>query len=333
MQRNMSRSSQKLMNTSNKNVHPLVTKVLNSVKTNKLIVAMSTIDGAVNFLRASKGSPKILIEIYGNLGDSTNATAIVKHYKLKYPNSVVAFLTKNSYVNAYELNKDFDKVFGLPSGLNPQERIKVGQYIVNNFSDIEFRLCPPVFPYGEVWKTHAWSLPVISHQFFSNAKINLDEMLGDRKLNIPVSDDDVKFANDFVGDKKCIALEYVSYSHTPFWKVDDFKTFVKLMKNNGFESITFAGPDEGLIPGSTLDGRGISWRRTVAIMAKCRYMVGIGSGITMLATAARPTPAIIELGVSDSISMTACGYALSHVLKCGPNDVAEYIMNAERNSK
>jgi len=53
----------------------------------------------------------------------------------------------------------------------------------------------------------------------------------------------------------------------------------------------------------------------------------------MLATAARPTPAIIELGVSDSISMTACGYANSHVLKCPPSDAAAYIMNAERNAR
>lgn len=321
MQKNMNKSSQKSMNISNKNIN-----------TDKFIESMHVIDEAVKFLRISKKCPKILIEIYGNLGDSTNATAIIKHYKLKYPNSIVAFLTKNTYVNAYELNKDFDKIFGLPSGLNPQERIKVGEYIVNNFNDIEFRLCPSVFPYSEVWKTHVWSLPVISHQFFSNAKINLGEMLGDRKLNIPVSDDDIKFANNFVGNKKCIALEYVSYSHTPFWNVEDFRTFVKLMKNNGFELITFAGPNEGLISDSTIDGRGVSWRRTVAIIAKCRYMVGIGSGITMLATAARPTPAIIELGVSDSISMTSCGYALSHVLKCGPVDAAEYIMNAERNS-
>jgi ADP-heptose:LPS heptosyltransferase len=289
------------------------------------------IDQAVDYLRKSDKSPKILIEIYGNLGDSTNATAIVKHYKLKYPNCVIAFLTKSSYLNAYELNKDFDKIFGLPTGLNPQERIKVGQHIMG-FNDIEFKLCPSVFPYSEVWKSHVWSYPVISHQFFSNAKINLNEMLGDKKLNIPVSDEDKKFADDYLRGRKSIALEYVSYSHTPFWKFEDFKAFVKLMKNNGFELITFAGPNEDLIPG-TLDGRGVSWRKTVAIIAKCKYMVGIGSGITMLATAARPTPAIIELGVSDSISMTSCGYAASHVLKCGPSDAAAYIMNAERNAQ
>jgi hypothetical protein len=294
--------------------------------------ALSTVDSAVDYLRKSSGSPKILIEIYGNFGDSTNSTAIIKHYKLKYPNSKAVFLTKNNYLNAYELNKDFDKIFGLPNGLNPQERIKIGQYIVNNFNDIEFKLCPSVFPYSEVWKSHIWSYPVISHQFFSNAKINLSEMLGDKKLNIPVSEDDNKFASDFINNRKCIALEYTSYSLTPFWSINDFIVFSSIMKNNGFSLISFAGSNEGIIPG-TIDGRGMTWRRTAAIISKCRYMVGIGSGITMLATAARPTPAIIELGVSDSISMTACGYANSHVLKCPPSDAAAYIMNAERNAR
>jgi hypothetical protein len=221
-------------------------------------------------------------------------------------------------------------VFGLPSGLNPQDRIKIGEYIMNNFKDIDFKLCPSVFPYGEVWKSHVWSLPVISHQFFSNAKINLSEMLGDKKLNIPVSNDDNKFADEFIKNRRCIGIEYISYSHTPFWKFENFVDFVKLMKNGGLESITFAGTNEGLIPG-TIDGRGMSWRRTVAVLSKCRYMVGIGSGITMLATAARPTPAIIELGVSESISMKSCGYAHGHNLSCGPADAAAYIMNAENN--
>jgi ADP-heptose:LPS heptosyltransferase len=307
-------------------------KVKEEIKMNLLIDSYNIINKAVEFLRKSNGSPKVLMKIYGNLGDSTNATAIAKHYKLKYPNCVIAFVTKNLYLNAYELNKDFDAIFGLPIGLNPQERIKNGEYITNNFNDVDFRLCPAVFPFGEVWNTHAWSLPAISHQFFSNAKIIVSEMLGDRKLNIPVSDEDLKFANEFIKNKRCIGIEYVSYSHTPFWKYTDFINFVKLMKNNGIESITFAGTNEGLIPG-TMDGRGMSWRRTVATLSKCKYMIGIGSGITMLATAARPTPAIIELGVSSSISMTSCGYGTSHNLSCGPDDAAAYIMNAERNEQ
>lgn len=315
----MIRSSPKLTSVSKK-------------KMDNLAASISIINKAIDCLRNLKGSPKILIEIYGNLGDSTNATPIAKHYKLKYPNSSIVFLTKENYLNAYELNKDFDLIFGLPSGLNPQDRIKVGEHIMKNFDDIEFKLCPSIFPYGEVWKSHAWSLPVISHQYFHNAKINLNEMLGDKKLNIPISDDDNKFADEFIKGRKCVGLEYMSYSHTPFWKYNDFRNFVVLIKNNGLESITFAGTNESLIPG-TIDGRGLSWRRTVAVISKCRYMVGIGSGITMLATASRPTPSIIELGVSDSISMTACGYAASFVLKCGPIDAAAYLANAERNAK
>ncbi len=299
-------------------------------KKDKLSESLSIVDKAVEFLRSSNKSIKILIEIYGNLGDSTNSTAIVKHYKIKYPDSCVVFLTKNYYLNAYELNKDFDKVFGLPSDLNPQERIKIGEHIMNNYNDINLKLCPSVFPYSAVWKTHVWSFPVISHQFFHNAKINIGEMLGDRKLNIPVSDDDIEYANKFINNKKCIGLEYISYSHEPYWNIDKFTEFAKLMKNRGFELISFAGPNESIIKG-TIGANGMTWRRTVAVLSKCRYVIGIGSGITMLATAARPTPTIIEIGVSDSISMKSCGYANSHVLKCDPINVAEYIMNAENN--
>lgn len=75
---------------------------------------------------------------------------------------------------------------------------------------------------------------------------------------------------------------------------------------------------------SWLDGRGLSWRKTIALLMKCKYFVGIGSGNTMLAACADTK--ILEINVPDSINMKNCGYSNSVVFNnCQPKNVIEYI--------
>jgi ADP-heptose:LPS heptosyltransferase len=282
------------------------------------------IDIAITWLKAqSSTGPKIIAKVSRNLGDSLHFTPIARHYRCKYPECSIAFLTEARYVEVHRYNKDYS-TFILPNDLDPQMRIKLGKYIMS--LPVDIKLCPAIFPFGEVWDSHKWRVPVIAHQYFHNAGIKLSEMLGDKKLHAPITPDDVAFAESFMKNKKYVAFEYVSYSHTPYWQTRQFSELQNLICGK-YTCISFASPKEPLVP-KTKDGRGMPWRRTIAILSRCKFFVGIGSGITMLAACAKPQPTIIEVGVSDAISMSGCGYADSKLCsgKTKPADVARIIM-------
>lgn len=280
---------------------------------------------SVEWLKNQKTDMRIIIKQTRNLGDTLHITPIARHYKTLNPKCKIAFLVGNAYANVHMLNKDFDRIVPIDSKLNPQERIMIGKYMKSSITGIDKVLCPSIFPFGEVWKSHAWSWPIISHQYFSNGEIQPGKILGGGKLHAPVAREDLEFAENFVGKNKCIGLEYNSYSHPVPWNRDRFSNFIDFARKNGYICISFAGKNEGLLP-NTRDGRGMSWRRTIAVLSKCHYMVGIGSGITMLAACAKPTPKILELNVSDSISMCSCGYADSQIFNnATPERVIQFI--------
>jgi hypothetical protein len=297
----------------------------------KIKSAIEKISNAVHWLKNQDSDYKIIIKQTRNLGDTLHITPIARYYKNNYPKCKIVFVVGDLYCSVHEFNKDFDKIVAIDSKLGPQERIKIGQWMKNNINGIDKVLCPSIFPFGEVWKTHVWSWPIIAQQYFANAEIDPRRMTTYR-LNAPITDNDMKFAKNFVKDKKCIGLEYNSYSHPGPWNKNQYHKLIKKLKSIGYVCISFAGANEGLLP-NTKDGRGISWRRTIAILSKCDYMIGIGSGITMLAACAMPTPKILEINVSGSISMNACGYAKSEVfVNSTPDMIFEYI-NKTKGSK
>jgi len=284
----------------------------------------AVIDKATAWLKSQKGT-KILIKQTCNLGDTLHITPIARHYKTKFPDCKIAFVTGHTYASVHKFNDDFDAIYEINAKASPQLRLDLGRYMMN-IKDLDLVLCPSIHPFSSIWKTHVWSVQVIAEQYFLNAKIKAGEMLGDRQLHVELADADIQFAEKFVGDKRLVALEHCSYSSPPLWKPPQFVKLVHLLKEKGIECISFAAPHERLIRGA-IDGRGISWRRTVAILARCEYMLGVGSGVTMLAAAARPRPTIMEIGISESITMKSCGYADSIPLngKITPQDLAKKI--------
>lgn len=290
---------------------PVVIRVVSKKKdkplSNDFVVAKQRIDNAANWLRKQDTDYRILIKQTKNLGDTLHVTPIARHYKTVYPNCKIAFIVGHSYLGVHEHNEDFDMVMPISSNLTAQDRIKLGNYMIS-LEGINKILCPSIHPFSEVWKSHVWSYPVISQQYFHNADIRPPENIkGGGKLKSVITKDDKNFAKNFVGNKKLIALEYHSYSHVVEWRSDKFKKFVDLAKKFGYSCVSFAGKNEGIIPG-TVDGRGMTWRRTIAVLSECKYMIGVGSGITMLSCCADPSPTLIEIGVSDSIWMSRCGY-------------------------
>jgi len=286
--------------------------------------AKKVIEEAVQWLKNQKDGPTILIKQTRNLGDTLHITPIARHYKLKFPDCKIAFLVGDKYAPVHQNNQDFDKIFPIPANLSPQDRIKLGNRIIR-LKGIDHTLCPSIFPFGEVWPSHKWSYEKLVHQYYHNAEIRPPEkILGGGKLHAPVSKHDQKAATKIVADRNVIAFEYNSYSHPVPWSMNTFAKLVRLLRRKGYYCMSIAGKNEGIIPG-TMDARGMSWPRTVAILARCKGLIGVGSGITMLAACADPQPKIVEINVAGSISMKSCGYADSTVI----NNATPELINKE----
>jgi len=296
-------------------------------KMNSHIAAINKIKEASEWLKNHKESYKILIKQTRNLGDTLHMTPIARHYKTVYPDCKIAFVVGQAYKSVHDLNKDFDAIFPIDHNLDPHSRIEIGKFMMT-IEGIDKILCPSIFPFGEVWPSHTWSYPIISHQYFHNAEIRPPiDIKGGGKLVAPVSGDEINFAKSFVNHDKLIGLEYNSYSHSAPWNGNKFREFVILAKSLGYKCISFAGKNEGLIE-NTIDGRGLSWRRTIALIDRCKYFVGIGSGNTMLAACTNTK--ILEINVPESIDMKSCGYADSTSFKnAQPTDLINFIKGRE----
>ena len=114
-----------------------------------------------------------------------------------------------------------------------------------------------------------------------------------RRFVINITEDDKAWANHFFNSRgldpaNCVLFEYNSYSHPVAWQA---ATWTKLFSLTNIKFIGVAGPNESAIPGM-IDARGISWRQTVALLNRVPKMVGVGSGITMLAAGAEQQPKI-----------------------------------------
>ena len=293
---------------------------------------LNIIAETIDLMRKSDKSPKILIKVARNMGDSLHATPIIHHYRKIYKNAYIAFATSRKYHNVHEFNPHIDKLVLLEGALEPQERLEIWKRFKANttYPDITF-IFPAIHPFGAVHQCNVWSLPNIADQYLHNAGITGLRPLGGKKLQVTTTDQDKQWVDNFlkinnINPNKALAVEYLSYSIQPIWGINEFAKMSDFLINNKISVISICGPHEGIIPRS-IDGRGMSWRRTTELLNRVRAVIGIGSGILMLAAAAERPPKILELGVSESISMKHCGYADSiRITNPNPNDVANWML-------
>ena len=255
----------------------------------------------------------ILVEQNRNLGDTLHLTPIIRHYRNKHPKATIVFVVAQPYGNIHEYNPHIDKLFLIPS-LEPTYRVSLRRELLK-YTEINKVIAPSIFPYGAVWKGLAWSRPNIADQYFHNAGITDLKLDGGRKLVVQCDKADTTFAQKFIlkhklKPKLTCALEYNSYSTRPKWSYAQFATFVTHMKNHGIKCTSICGPKEKPIAG-TIPAVGISWRQTAALLSEVGCFVGSGSGITMIAAAAKNPPHIFEVGIPKSVSMAGCQYAPS----------------------
>jgi len=279
----------------------------------KLEKAYKVIADAARWLVESGKEQKYMIKQTRNLGDTLHLTPIIRHYRLKHPNAAIVFICGKAYENAHELNPHVNKIMTVDHNLNPQERIAIRQRMLTFESDNFHVIAPSIHPFGKVWKGLAWSYENIADQYLHNAGIKNLKPEGGRGLVLKISDEDNEWAKHFLSSRKldpkrCIVLEYNSYSHPLTIKGKDYRNIIRALRKNNVTCICVAGKGEALLQGA-IDARGISWRKTAALLNKVAAMVGVGSGITMIAAACKNKPLIIEVAVPPSITMKACGYA------------------------
>lgn len=290
------------------------------------------IDHAIDWLQKSGKSKKILVKQIRNLGDTLHLTPVIHHYRLKHPNAAIAFITGDTYANAHRRNPHIDKLFLVDAKADPQSRLQLWDRI-KKAKGVDIAIIASIFPFGEKHPQNKWCHENIADQYLHNSGIKNLKPLGGRKLIVELSDEDEKWAEKFIKDNnldrnKTIAYEYHSYSAPPVWKKAQFEQLSKNLDKHGFKCISIAGPKEGLVNG-TVDGRGMTWRQTVALMDRIYGMVGVGSGITMLAAAAKNPPKIFELAIPRSISMSGCKYADStSIMKPNPKKVCNKIISS-----
>jgi len=265
---------------------------------------------AIKFLRKSAGTPKILVKQIRNLGDTLHLTPVIHHYRLKFPSAVIAFVVGQWYHNIHEHNPHINGLFLADHNANPQQRLKLWPAVMNA-RGIDIKIIASIFPFGEVHQQNRWCHNNIADQYLHNSGIIDLKPLGGRKLIARITNEDKAFAESICekhNSRQLVVLEYVSYSKEPVWKFGMFRQLAENLKRKGIRCVSIAAEHEPLVPG-TIDCRGITWRQTAAILGISKAIVGVGSGITMIAAAAEPQPRIIELGIPHSVSMKGCGYA------------------------
>lgn len=296
--------------------------------------ALAVVDQAVKFLVDSKASPRILIKIARNLGDTLHSQPIINYYRKLHPNACIAFLCEQRFHGVHEYNKNINGLFLLPNNLAVQSRLALWDPIKNN-KDIDIAIIPAINPFQAVHPENKWKQPHpnIVEQFIINAGIA--GYLGAKSpVEVVVDDNDRKWADNFwhqhgLGEKT-LGFEYISYSIPLAWNQGGYKQFVQLMSTKGWRCVGFAGSNEPLIPGA-VDGRGATWRQTVALMSKLKYFIGCASGNTMLALASRPQPRLIELNIPEDTAAINTGYVLPgntsvNVLRPTPNQIAAMVV-------
>jgi len=273
---------------------------------------IEAVNQAIKFLRDHKGSPKILVKQIRNAGDSIHMTIPIHHYRIKYPNAAIAFIVGQWYHNIHEHNPHINGLFLADHNATPQQRLQLWP-LIQNTQDIDIKIIASIHPFGVVYPQNRWSLPCIADQYFYNAGITDLKPLGGRKPIIRITDDDRNFAKAICNRHKVnrlVIFECYSYSKTPVWDNFKFERLASILQPHGVKCMTIASSSEQAIRG-TISCTGITWRQTTALLGQAKAMVGVGSGITMMAAAAEPQPRIVELGIPSSVSMNGCGYAPS----------------------
>ena len=102
--------------------------------------ALNVFDQARQFVLSTKKNPTIIIKQTEHFGDTLYATPVLKHYRIKYPNAAIVFITGDKYVDAHQYNPHIDKLYSVPTISDWRK-----SYVDKLFSlDVDIKLAPAV---------------------------------------------------------------------------------------------------------------------------------------------------------------------------------------------
>jgi hypothetical protein len=271
---------------------------------------LNVFDQARQFALDTKKSPTIILKQTEHFGDTLYATPVLRHYRLKYPQAAIIYVAGDKYAEIHRYNPYIDKFYSVPT-VSDWRKAYVEKLF--SLSGIDFKLAPAVI--FHTWlPSHKWTLPNIFDQYAHNAGIVDLNLLGGRKPVAVTDKDDEDWVTSFlqrtgVDPNRAIALECYSYSHPrPYgWPPADFQKFCDLCVGKIYV-ISLAGQQERIYT-RTVDGRGMSWRRSAALLNRVRGIVGVSSGMSVLASTCPSNPFIYELNCPDSVSIRKMGFS------------------------
>lgn len=266
----------------------------------------------------------VYIQSVQMFGDTLHASIVVDHYRKQYPNRRIVWGVGEKYADEYS---NFDnivknvKIIKLPHTPVDDEGNQIRRnWIKECKAKIKFGPCVAVSGYHTAGD--------IATNFMVNAGIK--KLSVQRKPILPLSMDDVDFANKFIEKhslSKFIALEYnsITFSGPPHfltWKPEQYESVIKLAEY----PIVYLGSSKDPELAGGVDGRGTTFRQAKAIIKRASLFVGCGSGLTMVAASRGVDTPITEININNSINMRGCGYAQSRILlKCQPSDLVNHI--------
>jgi hypothetical protein len=272
--------------------------------------ALGVIEQARQFVLSTQRKPTIVLKQTEHFGDTLYATPVLRHYRLKYPQAAIAFVTGDKYAEIHKYNPHADRVFAMPVASDMRKA-----YVNKVFSlqGVDIKLAPAVI-FHTFLASHKWTHPNIFDQYAFNAGVTDLTLLGGRKPVAVTDLADEAWATDFltkagVDPKRAIVLERYSYSHArPYgWSDVDFQRFCDLCVGKIYV-IGLAGQNERL-PARIVDGRGASWRRSAALINRVRGVVGVSSGMSVLAASCPSDPFILEINCPESVSIRKMGFS------------------------
>jgi len=271
---------------------------------NILETTLNTFEEIKRFLLSTKRKPTIIIKQTEHLSETLYATPVIRHYRNKYPTAIIAFVTGNKYAEVHKNNPHIDRLFTIPN--KPEWRLDYKKKM-ESLSDIDYKIAPSIDFIQ--WPNHTHQY--LYNQYLANAGIAELKPLGGRIPICVIGKVEQKWAEEFIKNnhivpEKTIALEYNCYSHACGWTPKEFQRFVYLCHNLKIQTVAFASKKEATFTGS-IDARGTSWLRTAALLNRLRGVVGVSSGISVLATSCQSKPFIFEVNTPVSISIMKMG--------------------------
>lgn len=288
--------------------------------------AIKVFDDARNFLIDLGKKPTIILKQTEHFGDTLYATPVLRHYRLKYADAGIVFVTGDKFAEAHQFNPHINKLCAVQ--VNQDWRYEYKKKL-DSLTSIDIKLTPHVI-FAKGWPELTWSLPNLYDQYLKNAGITDLTPIGGRLPVCITSPEDEKWATDFIktnkiDPRKTIALEYHFYSDKVAWSQQEFQQFCFIATDRGIQIVALAARHEGIYQ-RCIDGRGTSWRRSAALLNRLRGIVGVGSGMCVLTNTCSNRPFIFEINVPDSIS----SHTMFHNEKCvsiRPSPSPEHVVN------